>query len=85
MIETKIIASNPSEGDLKQVAHRADLHHRSEGEISIEIVVATEGQGERRAIDHSSREPQAASESPTWFVCSGVECPYGCARGQDRQ
>lgn len=85
MIKTKVIAADTGERDLKEVAHWADLHQRSDGEVPIEIVVAAEGQGEGRVINRSSREPQAASESPTWFVCSGKGCPYGCAGDKDRQ
>lgn len=84
MIKPKVIAPDTSEGDLEEVAHWADLHQRPDRKVSIEVVIAAEGQSEDRVIDRSGGEPQAASESPSLFVCSGVSCPYGCARGQDR-
>ena len=85
MIQSKVIATDAGEGDLKEVAHRANLHQRSNGEVPIDVVVGVEGQGEHRVMDRSSGEPQAAPESPTWFVCTGVWCPYGCAHAQDSQ
>lgn len=85
VIETKVIAADPGEGDLKEIAHRTDLHHRSDREVSIDVVVAIESQGEHCAIDRSGSEAQVAPEPPAVFVGVGSRYRHGGARGQDSQ
>src|SRR4029077_12361322 len=85
VIEAKIIAADPGEGDLKEIAHRTDLHHRSDREVSIDVVVTAKCQGEYRAIDRSGCESQAASESPTRFVRVSMRCTHDGSCGQDSQ
>ena len=85
VVETKVIAADPGEGELEEIAHRTDLHQRSDREVSIDLVVTTEYQGEHRAIDRSGCESQVAPESPTLFVRASVRCTHNGARGQDSQ
>jgi len=39
IIEPEMVAAHPSEGYLKEVSHRTKLHHRTNGEIRIWIVI----------------------------------------------
>jgi len=71
--------------NLEEVAHRTDLHHRSDREVSIDVVVTTECQVEHRTIDRSGCESQAAPESPAVFVRASVRCTHDGACGQDSQ
>ena len=41
VVETKVIEADPGEGDLEEIAHRTDLHQRSDREVSIDLVVTT--------------------------------------------
>ena len=85
VVETKVIEADPGEGDLEEIAHRTDLHHRSDREVPIDVVVTAECQGEHRAIDRSGCEAQVASEPPAVFVGLGQRRTHDRARGQDSQ
>jgi len=71
VIETKMIASDPGKRNLEEIASRRNLHHRSDREISINVVVSVECESEHSIIDGSSRESQVAAESPSVFVSMG--------------
>ena len=81
VIETKVIAGDSGEGDLEEIADRSDLHHRSDREVLIDVVVTIECQGEHCAIDRSGCEAQVASEPPAVFVGLGPRCSHDGARG----
>lgn len=83
VIEAKVIAADPSEGELEEITSRGDLHQRSDREISIEKVVSTECQIEYRVIDRSGCESQTASEPPPVVIGVGPGCEYGGASDQD--
>ena len=83
--DLEVVAADPGEGDLEEIAHRTDLHQRSDREVSIDLVVTAECQSEHRAIDRSGCESQVAAESPTLFVRASVRCTHDGACGQDSQ
>ncbi len=83
IIETKMIASDPGKRNLEQIASWRDLHHRSDREISMDIVVTVECEGEHSTIDCSRRESEVAAESPAVFVGMGQSDRYDSDYGQD--
>ncbi len=85
IIEAKVIAPDAGEGDLEEIAHRTDLHHRSDRKVPIDVVVTAKCQGEHCAIDRSGCEAQVTSKPPAVFVGLNQWCGREGAHGQDSQ
>jgi hypothetical protein len=85
IIEAKVIASDGGNGDLEEITHWADLHHRSDRKVPIDEVVGVERQGEHRAVDRSRCEAQIATEPPAVFIGLNYRCGREHTYGQDGQ
>lgn|SRR5574341_179329 len=72
--EAEVIAAHAGEGNLKQIAHRADLHHRPDGEIPIDVIVEIETEREDGTVDRAAGEAKVRAESPPVVVRA---CPTG--------
>ena len=53
VIETNVVAGDSGEGDLEEIAYRTDQHHRSDGEVPIDVIVEIESERQHGAIDCS--------------------------------
>jgi len=72
VIETKMVAAHARQGNLKEIPHRAELHHGTDRKIRIRIVIQVQPQSEHCVIYRSCRQTQVAPETPAVLV--------GCSR-----
>jgi len=89
VVQSKVIASDASHGDLKQVTCWADQRHRSNGKVPVEIVVEIESEREYGAVHGAGCKAESASKSPAVVVGSGrlSECGHyqqDCCTGEGR-
>jgi hypothetical protein len=72
--EAQVIRAHADERNLRQIAHRADLHHRPDREIPIDGIVEIETKGENGTVDRAAGEAEVRAESPLVVVRA---CPKG--------
>jgi hypothetical protein len=72
--EAQVMTAHAGEGNLKQFAHRADLHHRPDREIPVDVIVEIETKGENGTIGRAPGEAEVRAESPLVVVRA---CPKG--------
>lgn len=68
--ESKVIARDARDGDLEEIAGRADEHHRPDRKVSVEIVVEIKAEREDSTIYGSGGKAESASKAPSIVVRS---------------